>query len=139
MQYIRILSLKHHWDDHHKRFTSLAFRPSSKDGAISVVQENCAVETSGTICSHIPRYYGGIASDPPVFWPFSEEILPGHRKIELSPTEDPCHYNILELSKKEAEIIFRSFNVLANFSFCSEAGPARLTLEKALEIRATYP
>src|SRR5438445_1408970 len=98
MEYVRILS-RRHWGRRKSRFQSLAFKPSSTDGGISVFDKQCAIRRSGNICGHIRSFYHHISDEPPIFWEFSNSILPQGTTFtnEVSDNGDECHGNITGL------------------------------------------
>src|SRR5271157_6284194 len=104
MQYIRFISRKH-WDRNRRRFTSLAFKPSTTNRGISVVEHECLSALSYSVCAHIRRFYAAVAGEPPIFWQFSFEILPETVHIEITPsnTGDGCHRDLMGLSDDQAK------------------------------------
>src|SRR5947207_13677169 len=129
MEYVRILS-RQHWDGRKGRFNSLAFTPSSTDGGISVFDKQCAVLRSGTICGHIRTFYHRISDEPPIFWEFSNSILPQGTTFteEVSDQGDECHRNISGLDKKQARDVFRGIG-FQEFQMCEDGSSRRLQLE----------
>ena len=107
MELIRILHANH-FDRRKKRFTSLAFKNSSNNGGISVFDKQCALETGSTACQHIGRFYEQITDGQPIFWEFSSERLFASATLEQqdSNTGDVCHYNIKNLTDKDAKKTF---------------------------------
>ena len=107
MEYIRYFP-RQHWDSRLGRFQSLAFRPSD-DGGISVVEQPCA--TAGhSLCEHLRIFYPS-AGEPPIFWRFSDAILPNTTSIVESPSDtgDTCHRDIINISNKDSSNIFKKF------------------------------
>ena len=111
MEIIRLLHILH-YDVRKKRFTSPAFRNSSN--GISIIDEQCIRDLGSATCEHIINYYSSIASEPPIFWRFSTDILPTPHSIvsEVSTTGDVCHYNIQGLSNKQARDFFIEHSLL---------------------------
>ena len=121
---VRLLH-KNHYDFNDGRFKSLAFRPSSTGGGLSVVSNDCAVRKSGDICSHIRKFYGNtrIVSDPPIFWAFLKEILQIEVRVVMEDGEsgDECHCNVYGVTQQQAKQFFKAFQKrhgITNFSFC---------------------
>ena len=133
MRLIRILNVKH-YDPRKKRFTSVAFKPST-NGGISVFNKECVLEQKRTICSHIREYYPPPTSnDPPVFWEFEEQILPDECELEqqTSKSGDCCHYNINKLSDKKARKLFvnrQKEHQLSEFKICENGESRTVVLE----------
>ena len=127
MQLIRVINKRYHYDKNKGRFTSLAFKPSS-NGGISVFCQKCAVEISGTICGHIQNYYSDVSGEPPVYWEFDSKILPSTHVIKESPSAsgDECHRDIMNLSKRDAEQVFKkNTNYPDSFKICLPCGGDR--------------
>ena len=118
MQYVRIVP-REHWDTNKKRFTTLAFKPSSDDG-ISVIEKQCLSEISASVCDHIRKYYPHISGEPPIFWEFPDNILPPSVRFIPIPSDrgDLCHRDVSGLSEKEARKIFKGVS-LEEFSVCT--------------------
>lgn len=95
---VRVINLKYHYSAHKKRLSSAAVTPSSGNNGLSVFDASCARRTSGSVCSHLERYYPTIIGEPPCFWEFdvADYFPEGH----VEPTEsgvippDPCHQEI---------------------------------------------
>ena len=112
------------------RFKSIAFETSS-DGGVSVFLSDCANEQSGNICEHIGRYYAAIAGDPPIYWEFSENVLPAgcHHETKVEAGKDPCHENIVGMNKKQSRNFFKQHTGtrLSLFTICDpDTGPRPL-------------
>jgi hypothetical protein len=122
MEFIRIIH-QHHYDPDKKRFTSLAFKPSSDGSGISVIAANCIVQKGARICEHIEKYYKSVSGIPPIFWSFDSKILPERCEFiqQTSESGDVCHYNLVGLSAKEAGYIFKQQD-LSVFSICRSDG-----------------
>lgn len=119
MQLIRIIHQKH-FDRNRGRFQSLAFRPSS-NGGISVIDGQCALANTGSLCQHLRHYYAHVSGCPPLFWLFDAVILPSAHLIEVSPSDsqDACHRDIKNLTPREAERTFKSHAVFpSSFHIC---------------------
>ena len=128
MPLIRVLNAI--WYDHHLgRFSSLAFNPSS-NGGISVFHKDCAIRTSGDVCSHIDRFYKSVSGEPPLFWELPEDL----EKLceldsDLSDTEDACHDDIINLKKNRARQLFKRYHKLGDIKICDD-GNERSAIEK---------
>lgn len=114
-----------HYSEHEKRFKSIAFE-ASDDGGVSVFDANCAERESGSICAHLQKHYVpiDIASDPPIYWEFDQDILPPGCVVERTPTEDPCHHDI-RLNKKKSKKFFKDQTKekgLEPFMICDNSG-----------------
>ncbi len=118
MGFIRLIH-KQHYDPDKKRFASLAFKPSSDGSGISVVDTDCILRTSSSICEHIERFYRDVSGTPPIFWDLQPQILPENCQLirQRSSTGDDCHYNLVGLSEKEARAIFKAVP-LTDFNIC---------------------
>ena len=99
-----------HYDRRLRRFQSVAFRPSSSDGGISVIDAECIQRSGASVCEHVRRYYQRENGDPAIFWTFSTEILPACHCLEHtdSTAGDACHYNILGMSTTRARTFFKN-------------------------------
>jgi hypothetical protein len=100
MQAIRIFHIRH-YDRHRKRFRSQAF--TRFGNGISIIDEECILASGRTVCEHIKFYYPTTASEPPIFWRFSTDLLPAPYRIvpEISTAGDKCHYDIQELPENK--------------------------------------
>lgn len=135
MEGIRILN-KRHYDRRLQRFTSLAFNNTGDNPGISIISRECILLAGRTICEHIRKYYGGTASEPPIFWCFTTEILPTGYRLEQedSLSGDTCHYNIKGLSDKQAKKLFMKFaEKLEAFRICHNDGSHRTLARKDVE------
>jgi len=85
-----------------------------------------------TICSHIRTFYATVTGEPIVYWPFDSSILGTKAILEKreSNTGDICHYDIKNLSNKEAKEIFREHAKSNNFFICNPDGEEPFTIEK---------
>jgi hypothetical protein len=130
MELILLLHISQ-YDANCGRFTSDSFKESSREygGGISVVDRDCAVAKSDSICAHIRRFYSGITQEPPIFWFFDSSILRGSElENEPSTTGDLCHRNIRNFPRKEARRIFRAQDMFT-FKICAPEGIRNLTSE----------
>ena len=121
MQLIRFISRKF-YDHRKRRFQSLAFKNSSGEGGISVLDKSCILEQKRSICSHLRQFYSRSTGDPPIFWEFSKKSLP-QRNLNLVDTSesdnpDECHYNLMGLSDKQARQIFYGLDWRNCFKIC---------------------
>ena len=109
MRLIRLLNIRH-YDSKRGRFTSEAFRTFGQ--GVSVFDADCAEQSSGTICSHIAKFYASTAGDPATFWEFSKEQLPEQAQVvqEESATGDLCHHDIRGLTTKQERSFFLPFS-----------------------------
>ncbi len=125
MGYIRVIH-QHFYDPDRGRFQSLAFRPSSDDSGISIIDEECVLRTSPSICDHIEKFYHDIAGNPPIFWIFYANILPEACKFiqQTSDSGDECHHNLIGLTDKQARNIFKQVTLNA-FRICTANGDHR--------------
>lgn len=118
MDYFRILSL-YHYERRDKRFNSLAFKNSSRNGGISVISCECANRISGGVCIHIRENFPK-HTNPPIYFKFSENVLPVGCQFDLDDSQgDICHYNLTGLSDKKAKDVFKD-NREGNLFFCHE-------------------
>ena len=109
MEFIRTVHPSH-YVKHRKRFASLAFKNSSDGSGISVISSSCIERKTKSICKHIRKYYPSIAGTPIIFWKIDSNTPPTCCNFVQSPstTGDECHYNIENLSDKEARKIIRN-------------------------------
>jgi hypothetical protein len=131
MDAIRLLH-RRHYDYRRRRFTSVAFKNSGENPGISIIDCDCILNNSNSICSHIRKFYQRTAGEPPIYWRFNTELLPN--KIELeqenSASGDECHYNIRGLSDREARKFFKSYNQKLNlFKTCKNGNSVELEEE----------
>ena len=120
MEAVRFFT-KHQWDNRLGRFSSVAFRNSSNNTGISVIDRKCAIDCNRTICAHILAYYSPPAEHPIIFWSFDKSLLPSEVVVQQSNSSsgDICHYNIIGFTDKQA----RSFMIantkdLQSISIC---------------------
>src|SRR5258708_24572713 len=118
------------------RFTSVAFQPSDDGSGISVIHCECAIQTSGSICEHLERFYANQTKTPGIYWPIPGSLPDGCLACpEVSTTGDECHHNIINLDRKEARAFFNT-NALDTFRICGDDGP--VTVEKIKQLFAIY-
>ncbi len=108
----------------------MAFKPSSTDGGISVINLECVTRSGISICEHIAKFYPTAAEQSPMFWEFSSEAIVPNAILtqKTGPTGDECHYNITGLTKGDAKKIIYSVPVASAF-MCENGKPRALTLE----------
>jgi hypothetical protein len=100
---------------------------------ISVFDRDCVDEHYGTtICDHIRAFYLTVTEEPIVYWSFDSSILGTKAILEKreSNTGDICHYDIENLSHREAEEIFRKHAKSNNFLICNVDDEEPFTIEK---------
>jgi len=71
---------------------------------------NCVINTSECICKHVEKYYKSLIgpSEPILFCEFeTDNIEVENHLLEYSPTEDVCHYNLKNLSNRQAKKVFK--------------------------------
>src|SRR5436190_4011842 len=125
MGFIRLIHQRH-YDPDEQRFRSVAFRPSTDGSGISVIDADCILRSSASICEHIRRFYPDVSGTPAIFWDIDPEVLPENCQLaqQTSLTGDECHYNLKGLSKEEARAIFKEVP-LTEFKICTETGEYR--------------
>ena len=122
MEAIRLFHIRH-YDRRRKRFRSTAFTYFGE--GISIIEKQCIITSSMTICEHIRTYYPTTASEPPIFWIFSTDILPAPSIIvpTISTTGDHCHYDIRQLSDNQRRNVFEKHaHNIASLRICSSDG-----------------
>ena len=128
MSFIRAINITLHYSKKKKRLASLAFRPSSSNGGISVFDKNCAIRNSGTICDHIKRYYSRIARTPIVFWEVPDDTIPPLPCI-VRQTDgengDECHHEFFNWDYKSAENTIKDV-ILETLDICTNEGIRKL-------------
>ena len=133
----RLVNLKH-WDVQKNRFNKLAILGGARDGGISVLEPECGAQHSGSLCSHIRRYYPNVAGDPAVYWLFDPSVF-GERDTDWSllgtpsqppagiPVDEHCHYEITEFCEKHVRKCFVSIaGDLNKFSVCNTDDTCRV-------------
>jgi hypothetical protein len=115
------------FDTEKGRFSSLAFRPSS-NACISVVECECAVAESGSICAHIRRFYSDQTEPPGIYWNVPPEDVPANCIIEetASSTGDKCHRDIHGWPAKAVRKYFIQI-AIEEMLICSEDGVRHLS------------
>ena len=108
MELVLLLHISH-YDERLGRFRSECFERSGDGTGISVIDAECSIETTGSICAHARAFYGKIAWQPPIFWRFDEAILPAGSWLDAVPSDtgDMCHRNIEGLSNGRAKKFFK--------------------------------
>ena len=107
-----------------------------------MIDRQCIFASGRTICEHIRTYYPTAASEPPIFWIFSTDILPQPSILvsTISTTGDECHYDIRQLSDKQRRDVFETHaHNIAGLSICSDDGSYQVpTVEQlhALSLQA---
>ena len=132
MALIRLIS-KIHFDRNKDRFKSLAFKNSSlsRGGGISVIKEECILERSKSICSHIRRYYHQTVGEPYIFWEIPSDALPSSSyelEEQTSTSGDECHHNIQGISDQQARGIFMAVRI-SDLQICQNHDHRPLTLQ----------
>ena len=118
-----------HCDRVKKCFTSLAFKPSSSDGLISLFDRDCAIRTNGTVCNHIKAIHSKLSGEPPIFWEFSPEILPeGVEVLSSGNPDDPCHSHVSGLDDKASRRLFKTIQ-LSEFQVCENGTSRHVTAD----------
>lgn len=125
---IRLLH-PYHYSETKQRYKSSAFSKSSKDGGVSVVDLDCIRQGTKSICDHITEFYPeSIAGNPPIFWRFTDAILPTNTKLvqKTSKFGDVCHHNIDNMSKAECKSFLKGHTLL-EFEICDSGAPRTVT------------
>ena len=106
----RVLQAKH-FDPESGLFRNFSFKRSSRgDKGISVIDVDCAIQESGSVCDHIKQFYSNFES-PLILWQFDSRTLPNQdTKVHTSPGfhDDPCHRYIAGLSNNRAKKHFKA-------------------------------
>ncbi|MDQ3011200.1 MAG: hypothetical protein M3X11_10925, partial [Acidobacteriota bacterium] len=87
MAYIRLLNFSLHYSKELGRFKSPAFENTGKPPGISVIDLDCANQTSGDACQHCTRYYAAVAETPVIFWEIPNQIIEDESRVEQETTE----------------------------------------------------
>ena len=122
------------------RPSDLAFKKSSADAGISCVNVKCAVAESDSVCRHIARYYAEpIKGDPIIYWPVPDSPLlkDGKWEHKVGTNGDPCHYNLLNVSRNAACKLIRSQPIGA-FVLCDGDSVRTLQLSDIIASRARH-
>ena len=136
MQYIRLLHPKE-WQAKENRFNRMAFRNYHRPpNGISIVDPACAASRSGSVCSHISRYYQRWSA-PTIFWIFDSERLPEHRIEHTNAIggDEWCHRDIHGLSDEDADKSFKADrleNKWSNYRLCRGEGSSEPLTEDGL-------
>ena len=112
------------------RFQDIAFKRPRGSTGISVIEHDCAIDASGSVCRHVEIFYPKHGS-PTIFWPIPEDVLPQESRFEaeLSDTGDNCHYNLVDISLGQADKVRKGIKV-EECSICNDDGTIRqLTLD----------
>ncbi|MGH9850983.1 MAG: hypothetical protein ACREBD_14190, partial [Blastocatellia bacterium] len=90
---------------------------------ISVVERNCAIHTSSTICQHLARFYPNQVGDPVIYWEIPNNKIPEACRFEqqTSTTGDDCHFNIYGWNRNQTRKTFIALQ-LKDFTVCSPDG-----------------
>ena len=132
MAYIRVIH-KNHYDARKGRFTSVAFSPSSSNGGVSVIGANCVHESGRTYCAHVHEFYSIVAGTPAIFIKLNQNDIPDGCQFVSTPTDDPCHFDIMGFEKNQAKRFARALfknTPLNMFRICSdEDGERELRIE----------
>ena len=110
MRFCVLVNLQRHYDPDERRFNDLAFKASSGDNpGASIINMECGIEATGSICAHISKHYPGVGGDPAVFWEFDSGLIPSQCRIEQvdSDTGDKCHHEIKGVSKTSLNRVLR--------------------------------
>ena len=142
MGFVRLVHPRH-YDGRKGKFIDLAFRPQSNAAGVSGVscfEQDCAVSSSGSICEHISKFYGGLAHSPAVFWLFAQSDLPQGSSLTQSTEDngDHCHYNVVGISGTAARKVPLSWQV-TDLMVCDSAGFKPLTLDVLQAFKAVLP
>ncbi len=130
MSFIRIININQHYSNRKKRLSSMAFRPSSSNGGISVFDKDCAENTSETICHHIRQYYTEVAGTPFVYWEIPNEVIPPLPcvvKQTDSARGDKCHHEFFNWDYKNAEDTGKAIP-LEDLEICTDNGVRQLQI-----------
>src|SRR6266508_4320703 len=94
----------------------------------SVVEVECAIDASGSLCAHISKYYNEQTGDPQVYWPIRDSDIPSTCRIEPETTAsgDHCHRNIHGWSRNSARGTFKRLK-LDDLMVCIPEGERALT------------
>lgn len=133
MGFVRLIHHSH-YDPAKRRFKSLAFKTSSSereaDPGVSVIEYDCAIRVSGSVCLHVETFYPKHQS-PTIFWEIPEGTIPDECRCEQIPSDsgDDCHYDIKDLADSRARRISKAI-AIDQCRICDEAGnPRVLTLD----------
>jgi hypothetical protein len=127
-----------HFNHEEGRFSSVACEPW-RDGSLSVVGEQCALDQSGALHSHLRTYYPIVSSDPSIFWRINAGNQPANVdwRFEQSPgNADQCHVNgrssagekISKFKERVSKHFKRTVTDLSMLSICDAKGERPLQL-----------
>jgi len=130
MGFLRLIHAKH-YARHKGRFSSLALKNSSDGSGISVIEGECAEQSSGTICAHIAERYPTVVGDPIIYWPIPNDLIPDGCVIERAAGDgDDCHYNVRGWEDHAAGNQVKALRIENNdFMVCAEDGPRHLSFD----------
>ena len=122
MGFFRPLHTKHYDSERFGGFSSSALDLRSGE-PFSVVDSRCAVDTSGSICAHIERYYDEQTGKPKVYWPIHDSDIPSTCRIvpERTLNGDDCHRNIHGWGRNPARKAFKKL-ALEDLRVCVPEG-----------------
>ena len=137
MEYIRLIHPRL-YDHTRKCFNDLAFKKSSGGGGMSVVEVECAANTSRVICDHLNSFYSGVGGEPPVFCRFSDRELPVGTEILSTPSDsgDLCHREVHNVSNNALKKM--RYRTLENFSICDLYGSRSVTEADVASWKSAY-
>jgi hypothetical protein len=95
-----------------------------------VVEHECALRVSGSVCRHVEAFYPKHKS-PTIFWELPDEVIPNQCECIQVPSDsgDDCHYDIKGLTDPQTRQISKAISI-EQCSICDEAGnPRPLTLD----------
>jgi len=122
MRYVR-LTHPRHWVENENSFASSAFKRSSQErgAGASIIDYDCAIDASASICAHIGRHYADTAGEPVVFFLFEGTDLPPSRRIvqKDGPGNDKCHHEVLDVTDGALRKKLRSLQTGA-FMICED-------------------
>src|ERR1051326_2210471 len=123
MAFIRLIH-RDHYDATRGCFQDFAFKAPRRGTGISIIDYDCAIRVSGSICRHVDTFYPKFGS-PTIFWPIPLDAFPAANAIaELSDTGDGCHHNITNMTDGEARRIRKGIKVEDCF-ICNADGTTR--------------
>lgn len=103
--------------------------------------ESCAIESTGSVCNHIDRYYPNKFETVPIFWVIefdwlSREIVEATFKHSIEGTEDQCHYLLENLTKSSSRRIFKNAqnNNPEQFFKCENGELVNVSLDELVDV-----
>lgn len=95
---------------------------------MSVIETECALISSGEICSHIERFYPHISGEPAIFCRIPVSELPIGAEVRVTPSDlgDDCHREIEGVGNGALKKHFRAKRHFTNFYICDGRGPRKL-------------